>query len=425
MAIRTVLPSQARPTGMLRAGWPQGQTVPTIPGRFLLTAVLLPATPAPAVALRSGGVGREAAWHLEPPWNLPEPGPPESPPNPAACKDVDPRRRGAGRAPSPSIGPPAQVGQASAGARGGHSGSRGPAIGSPRRVAKQLWERAAREPAPAGWSRALHLCSACGAAGRGARDGPRPAGWGQARPGARPQRLCGARRAGLGDRLQATPERPAPPAAPRDVVRRFAPPSRPAATCLHPLPAPLPARAWPPASPGPHPRWVQASFSPSSRSISAAPNADPIPFSLTTVAWRPVWTPSSPPVISQGGLGAWFSGPQFTKWLHGDGLGHCSDALVLDRNLAPEVPLLVSRQYRRKGTMEKLGNLPAVRAGVPPLSSCHHASLTAYRHSLLLLGDGNLSPKTLSSLIKVTEPIDRMAEGATHRMQGSPLAGER
>lgn len=76
---------QARPSGIVGAGWPQGQTVPGNSGPLLpwRWETLTPASPACAVALRSGGAGWAAAQHLEPPWSLLDRSALESPQDPA------------------------------------------------------------------------------------------------------------------------------------------------------------------------------------------------------------------------------------------------------------------------------------------------------------------------------------------------------
>lgn len=117
-----------------------GNSGPPLPWRW---ETLTPATPARAVALRSGGAGGAAAQHLEPPWSLPDPGALESPQDPA-----DRRTR-----------IPGEVGQAARGARaqgarpqsnkpgleGGHCRSPGLSPGSARSSAPPPGCKAAAE----------------------------------------------------------------------------------------------------------------------------------------------------------------------------------------------------------------------------------------------------------------------------------------
>lgn len=160
---------QARPSGLAGVGWPQGQTVPgnsgpSLPWRW---ETLTPASPARAVALRSGGAGWAAAQHLEPPWlEPPGPGCPRVSAGPCGSQDADPRRGGAGRARCPSPGRPAAVEQAGAGGRSL----------SESRAKLGL---CAKLGAPAG------LQSLCGSAQRGNRRLPGGAGLRTSAPGAR------------------------------------------------------------------------------------------------------------------------------------------------------------------------------------------------------------------------------------------------
>lgn len=135
---------------------------------------LIPASPARAVALRSGGSGG-AGWavakHLEPPWSLPDPGALQSPPDPAARKDADPRRGVAGRALCPSPGRPAAVEQARAGAGAGTGG-------------RSLLESRAKPELCAKLGAPAGLQRRCGSAQRGNRCRPGGAGFHTSAPGA-------------------------------------------------------------------------------------------------------------------------------------------------------------------------------------------------------------------------------------------------